>query len=194
MGLFRRRPKIPEIVCYRCESEFEHKKIKWTKRMLNKKWLASQHAAKSGEDVNKIMDDMDWLSDNVPAAPNEIFGQYEYEHVGLCPNCGTELRMFWFGKDSLFRPKNKDLLARYPELRRDSVAAKNHGSKDMLIIPRPFNCHGCENVIRREFQCWYAIYSVKGISKVEIMATLCGNCGEENGYPFNYDLNAGIIE
>ena len=194
MGLFRRKPKIPEIICYRCGNEFEHKKIKWTKRMLDKKWLATQLAEKSGEDVNKIMADMDWLSDNVPASPNETFGHYEYEHVSRCPNCGAELRLLWFGKDSLFRPKDKGLLARYPELRRNSVAAKNHGSKDILIIPRPFNCHECKNVIRREFQCWYTIYSVEGSSKVEIMATLCQNCGEENGYPFDYDLKTEIIE
>ena len=219
MRIFRKQ-KPSDITCYNCGREFRHDAVKWAERTISKESmiaLANKHQSDPvgvRDTLNEIEDKLLSVGSSINgelASPNAIFGHYEYEYVGTCFNCRTGLRVFWFGKKSLFRWKRINFTY-YPELQQilddlsDSIlyqdmlnqlhakVERNYDKNCGFIIPRPFNCHGCKNEIRREFQCWYSTYRVEGKSTVEIMTTMCHNCGAQNGYPFDYNLNTGIIE
>jgi hypothetical protein len=67
-------------------------------------------------------------------------------------------------------------------------------NKDKLLHPRPFLCNKCENKIHREFQFLYSNRVVEGEKIKEYLVTVCPKCHTEQGYPFEYDLEYGIIE
>ena len=105
------------------------------------------------------------------ASPNDIFGFQEHEYRGQCPECKTELTGFWFGWKSLLR----------------------HGSKPE-IHTNPFKCTKCDNVIQREFQFWYSNRYQINEEIEEYLITICLKCKNEQAYPFEYNLEKGIIE
>lgn len=172
MGLFKK--KEPDMKCWNCKKLISHKKVKWKPRTFTAESLAfGDNAEKKLKDLQKLSGAMgDKIDKKRMASPNEIFGLLEYEYRGQCPECKSELTLFWKGKDSFMKVQGL------------TVAPKT----------KPFSCFECEELIERGNQ---VVYSVRTISSGEIqeyLVILCPKCQEENTYPFEYDLEKGIIE
>lgn len=177
MGLFSRKKEPREqkgdMICWNCDKFISHKQVKWKPRTFNSHTLAMTGDGNYEEKLKlcKEIVELTGMKDEQTASPNQIFGLHEYEYRGKCPECNAELTCFWRGKDSfnkiqgvLFSPK-----------------------------PKPFYCNECKHVINREFQVWYSIRRQEDKIK-EYLVTVCPECNIEQGYPFEYDFERGIIE
>ena len=165
MGLFK---KEPDMICWNCDSFVSHKKIKWEPRkvgMAGDTPLTTELLTHYMREIEKTIGNKKAI-----ATPNQIFGLYEYEYRGNCPECNAILTAFWFGKDSLL---------------------KNKGRK---MNPNPFACHECKVMIQRELQFWYSTRIVEDEKIKEYLLTVCPECKTQQGYPFEYDLEMGKIE
>jgi Zn finger protein HypA/HybF involved in hydrogenase expression len=170
MGLFTRKQESKEqredMKCWNCDKLISHKKVKWNPRKVG----APDGNVAITEQLQEFKKSIG--NKEAIATPNQIFGLHEYEYRGKCPECHAELTCFWRGKDSfnkiqgvLFSPKSK-----------------------------PFHCNECEHIINREFQVWYSI-RIQDEDKIkEYLVTICPKCNAEQGYPFEYELEKGIIE
>ena len=156
--------KEPDMLCWNCDKLISHKKIKWHLRKVG----APDGNAIVTEQLREIEKSLG--NKKAIATPNLVFGFQEYEHRGQCPECNVELTGFWFGFESLSKNKNA------------------------VIRPRPFLCNKCENTIKREFQFWYSSKVIEEEKIKEYLLTVCPKCNTEQGYPFEYDLERGIIE
>ena len=167
MGLFKKKP---DMQCWNCTKLISHKKVKWRVRKIGWDNLPPNDQAIIKELEQKIKEESGKIDDT--SSPNQIFGLLEYEYRGQCPECNAEQRGFWFSKDSW----NK--------------------ISGVLIAPKrkPFGCTECEEVINREFQIWYSIMVQEEDKARECLVTLCPNCNTEQEYPFEYNLETGIIE
>jgi len=156
--------KKPDMKCGNCRKLISHKKVKWKPRVID----FSNHPNKELREATELIN-----SKKEKADPNEVFGFSEYEYGGNCPECNAYLTGFWFGFDSLFRK----------------------GVKDIEIDSKPFLCNECETPINRELQVWYSIGLYEGDEKKdEVLVTLCSKCHTEQVYPFEYNLETGIIK
>ncbi len=170
MKLFK---KEPDMKCWNCDKLISHKQAKLEPR----KMPDPAKLVSGNEEAEKIIQE---IKDIVPndtfknklASPNQIFGLQEYEYRGHCPECKEEITCFWRGKDS------------YNKIQGAIVAPKI----------KPFSCMECKQEIDRGTQVWYSKRVVGDEKIIEFLITLCPNCKEENGYPFEYDLDSGIIE
>ncbi len=169
----RTRPKTkdPDMKCWNCDKLINHKKVKWEKRTYTAESIASNsEQLEASKKLAKVMGRKP--NEEIVASPNRIFGVYEYEYRGKCPECKSELTCFWHGENS------------FNEIR-GIIAVPKH---------RPFSCMRCKKEIEREYQVWYSARFVDDDEIKEHLITLCPNCKEENGSPFEYDFNKGIIE
>jgi len=172
MGLFKK--KEPDMKCWNCDKFISHKKVKWKKRTFTNEILASgDNAEEKLEALNNLSDLMGKKRDEkTVASPNQIFGLIEYEYRGKCPECDFELTCFWKGEESF----NK--------------------IEGLVIAPKlkPFCCNECDQVINREYQVWYSKRFVIDEKIIEQLLTICPKCNTEQGYPFEYNLESGVIE
>ena len=168
LGIFK---KESDMKCWNCDKLINHKKVKWKKRTYTAESLASnpEQLEASINLANAMGQEPD---EEVIASPNQIFGFLEYEYCGKCPKCSGNLRGFWFGKDSF-----------------NDVNGIKIGPKR-----KPFFCNICEKPIERGHQVWYSIMIQEKDEAKEILATLCPHCNTEQGYPFEYNLESGIIK
>ena len=163
-----------DIRCHNCETLFSHKQTGWKPRAntfdINLDYPGvPKNVKRDMEESMKIM------TSNLPerdkrTSPNKIFGVSEYEYRGFCPFCNKEQFVFWFGEKSIKRNKN------------------------VSMEQRPFYCNKCENEINRELQTWYSLTNQEEEIVKEYLVMMCPKCNTEQGYPFEYDLERGIIE
>jgi len=159
--------KEPDMKCWNCDSLINHKQTKPEPREIPVEQIM--------KNVNTSPEDMEFLKNedllkDITSSPNQIFGVSEYEYRGKCPECKGEQSLFWFGKDSINKNKNR------------------------RIENKPFFCNECKNQINRELQIWYSIRFQEGDKITEYLVTLCPSCKTEQGYPFEYNLDLGIIK
>ncbi len=171
MGLFKK--KEPDMKCWNCKKLISHKKVKWKPRTFtNESTITGENQDEKREAIEKLAESLgETLDSEHLASENQIFGLLEYEYRGQCPECKNELTLFWKGKDSFMKVQGL------------TVAPKT----------KPFSCFECEELIERGNQ---VVYSVRTISSGEIqeyLVILCPKCQKENAYPFEYDLEKGII-
>ncbi len=169
MGLFGKK-KEPDMKCWNCDKLISHKQVKLTPRkmgMPGETSLGTELLTNQMRELAKSMGNKD-----ARASPNSIFGLQEYEYLGQCPECNEKINCFWRGKDS------------YNKIQGVMVAPKS----------KPFSCNDCTQEIDRGVQVWYSKRVIEDEKITEFLITLCPNCKEENGYPFEYDLDSGIIE
>lgn len=171
MKLFK---KEPDMKCWNCENLISHKKVKWNPRTFTNESLVQgdnqEEKRKSLEEAADIIGEK--MDTEHLASQNQIFGLQEYEYRGKCPECKKELTLFWKGKESFMKMQGV------------SIAPKI----------KPFNCVECKEQINREYQVWYTTRVVEDNEIKEYLITLCPKCKEQNGYPFEYNLDKGIIE
>ncbi|HSB50041.1 MAG TPA: hypothetical protein VLC72_01745 [Nitrosopumilaceae archaeon] len=168
MKLFQK--ERPDMKCWNCQKLINHKDANWQRRKVG--WQASTASAttvltKLARDAEKAVGNKERIAD-----PNQVFGVYEYEHRGQCPNCKADQCGFWFGEKSF------------------------NIIDGMTIAPeeKPFFCDKCNKAIDRELQIWYSVRIQQGNKTKENLVTLCPHCKTEQDYPFKYDLEYGIIE
>jgi Zn finger protein HypA/HybF involved in hydrogenase expression len=174
MGLFSK--KEPDMKCWNCDKLISHTKVKWKPRTFTNESLIygenQDEQRKNLEEIAELTNET--LDTEHLASPNQIFGLQEYEYRGHCPECKSELTLFWKGKDSFMKIEGYT----FP------VAPKL----------KPFNCSECEETIERGVQVWYSSKFVVNEKIKEYLITICPKCKKENGYPFEYDFDKGIIE
>ena len=158
--------------CWSCKQLISHKKVKWKPREIDFSTYPDEEMRELFKKGQEIIGENS-KNEKIVASPNQIFGFSEYEYRGKCPECNEELTCFWRGYDSL------------------SINEKNNV---ISLNPKPFLCHECENKIYREWQVWYSRRFQEEKEIKEYLITLCSKCHLENVYPFEYDLEKGIIE
>lgn len=160
--------KENDMQCWNCQELFSHEKVNWKPRKVGLKGdtpLGSAILTNLMREFEKNMGNKDAI-----ASPNQVFGVDEYEYRGQCPKCNMEQCLFWFGEKSVKR------------------------NKKPVDVKEPFHCHECKNPIKRENQVWYS-YRIQEDEKItEYLVTICPSCYAENGYPFEYNLEHGIIK
>jgi len=160
--------KENNMQCWNCQELFSHEKVNWAPRKVGLKGsnpLATAIATNLMREFEKNMGNKDAI-----ASPNQVFGVSEYEYRGQCPKCNEEQCLFWFGEKSVKQ------------------------NTKHVEVKEPFLCHECKNQIKRENQVWYS-YRIQEDEKItEHLVTICPNCYTENGYPFEYNLEYGIIK
>jgi len=161
--------KGDDMKCYNCQQLINHEEISWRPRTSMFVPVDSPLMSEFVPTTLQKKSKEDIIKDSI-AEPNQVFGAYEYEYRGKCSNCNADQALFWFGKSSI--KKNKT-----------PVEEKE-----------PFFCLECENPIKRENQVWYSFRIMKEDKVNEHLVTLCPKCKAENGYPFEYNLETGIIE
>lgn len=159
--------KESDMICNHCNKLISHKDVNWKPREIPVEHMMKE--ANMPQEDMKLLKKQKILKDII-ASPNQIFGVPEYEYHGQCPECKTELTLFWFGEDSIKR------------------------NKDKVIEKRPFVCSKCNHLITRELQVWYSVSMKENDEIVEYFLTLCPNCKDQQIYPFEYDLQKGIIK
>lgn len=165
--------KISELdyKCWSCKQLLNHDKIKWQPRTFKSSDLPRpndknpEEHQKFIETITKTMGGEEHI-----ASPNQIFGGQELEYKGNCPNCSEVLNCFWLGMDSLKKNPNS------------------------ILFNQNIVCTSCDNPFRREFQVWYSYRIVNQEEENEYLITICPRCMKEQVYPFNYNLDRGIIE
>lgn len=165
--------KISELdyKCWSCKQLFNHDKIKWKPRTFRSSDLPLPNDERRDEG-KKLIEEMTKIlgTDEHVASQNHIFGGQELEYKGICPNCGAILNCFWLGMESLRKNPNS------------------------ILFNQTIVCSSCDNRFRREFQVWYSYRIVSSEEEKEYLMTICPRCMDEQGYPFNYDLDRGVIE
>ena len=166
----------PDMKCWNCDKLISHKKVKWKPRTFtNESLITGEKQDELRETVEQLAELTNETMDSEHlASPNQIFGLQEYEYRGKCPKCKAELTLFWKGKDSFMKIEGYT----FP------VAPKL----------KPFSCLECEEPIIRGNQVWYSAKFEKDGKITEHLITLCPHCKKQNGSPFEYDFNKGIIE
>lgn len=160
--------------CWSCKELFSSQKVKWKPRTFTNE---SVIVGEKQDELRKIVENLaestgETLDTEHQSSPNQIFNGNEYENRGNCPKCNSEITCFWFGVKSL---------------------EKNHSS---ILQQKSSQCPTCENMMRNEFQVWYSI-TLKGNNDeepTEYLVTICPKCKDEVTFPYEYDLNKGIIE
>ncbi|WP_100183319.1 hypothetical protein [Candidatus Nitrosotenuis aquarius] len=174
MKFFKNEPV--DMQCWNCDEFFNHKKVKWEPRKVAMKGMTPLGSALLTDMIRKF--ERERGNKDAIASPNRIFGVHEYEYRGNCPKCNEEQCLFWFGRDSIKRNKKP-------------------------IEPKdPFYCRECEIPINRENQIWYSItiqenphHDAMTEPRIkEHLITICPNCMTKNGYPFEYDIEYGVIK
>lgn len=160
--------------CWNCDELISHKKVKWKPRTFTNENLIhgenQDELRETVEGITKLTGDT--MDSEHLASPNQIFGLQEYEYRGKCPECKSELTLFWKGKDS------------FNKIEGVTFAPK----------PKPFSCIECKEPIIRGNQVWYSAKFEEDGKINEHLITLCPHCKEQNGSPFEYDFDKGIIE
>ncbi|CAD6513319.1 hypothetical protein NMT12_190025 [metagenome] len=165
MELFK---KEPDMICWNCDSFISHKKVKWEPRQVGAEGstpLATKLLTDQMRKFEKALGNKKAI-----ATPNHIFGLYEYEYRGKCPECDAMLTAFWFGNDSISKNKGREL------------------------HPNPFACHECKTILQRELQFWYSTRVVEEEKIKEYLLTVCPECDTQQAYPFEYNLEYGNID
>ena len=162
-----------DFICWSCKELINHEKVKWKKRTFSVESLAfgdnAEEKLKAVQDLNKAMGKK--LDEATTASPNRIFNGSEYEYRGSCPKCNSELTCFWFGIKSCKLNSNE------------------------VLTNKLLECPDCANVMMREFQVWYSIRASFNEEEMkEYLITVCPICKAEVIFPFEYDLDKGIIE
>ncbi len=149
-------------------------KVKWKKRTFtSENTIFGDNQVK----IRKLLEEgvkLMGLKMNTPieASPNQIFGLQEYEYRGKCYVCSFELTCFWRGEKSFNKIQGVTII---PD-------------------PKPFSCNNCEITIQREFQIWYTNTFTENEKVMEYLITVCPRCHTQQGYPYEYDLDKGIIK
>lgn len=166
------KTKEPDMVCWNCDKLINHEKVKWKKRTFTAKSLArNPEQLKASINLAKAIGEKP--NAEILSSPNQIFGLQEYEYRGKCPECKSELACFWRGENS------------FNEIQGVIAVPK----------PKPFFCNKCEQIINREFQVWYGGPRQNNDGEItEYLVTMCMKCNTEQVYPFEYNLDSGIIE
>jgi len=162
MGLFSEK-KGEDMQCWKCKNFISHHNVIWNPRKIG-------DITGTGIFTETIRESLKKSTGSDLASPNQIFGGYEYEYRGHCPECKAELTAFWFGLESIKR------------------------NDDYAIQARPFSCGNCENRIEREEQFWYSQSFQQDGQITEYLITICPNCQDGQIYPYEYNLELGVIE
>ncbi len=161
--------KKPDSYCPFCNLLMNHKKVKWKKRTFDPTTLSDNPKI---IEVSKKIADMTNTRE-IESSKNRIFGGFEYEYRGDCPECKQLLTAFWFGLDSMLKPYNKEIV----------WEGKN------------FFCPECETSIERLQSFVYSKTMInEDEERYEPLVIVCPECQTENGYPFSVDLSSGNIE
>jgi Zn finger protein HypA/HybF involved in hydrogenase expression len=158
----------PDLICWNCNYFFNHKKINWKPRQVAMKGdtpVGTVILTNQIREMEKALGNKEAI-----ATPNKIFGASEYEYRGQCPKCHQIQTCFWFGEKSV----NKN--------------------KTVKIEKKEIVCGNCKHIADRAFQVWYSIRMQKESKITEFLVTICPKCSAEQAYPYEYDLERGIIE
>lgn len=158
--------------CWSCKQLINHKKVKWKPRKIDFSTHPDEELRRHWKEMHELMGENP--KKKLVASPNSIFGYKEYEYMGSCPLCKSQLNLLWFGLDSVKK------------------------FKGFTISEEPFLCAKCEFPIHREFQVWYSFRWVKKGETIEqakeFLVSICPTCHDEIIYPDEYDLETGIIK
>lgn len=163
--------KEPDMMCWNCKQLISHKKVNWKPRKL-----PIDHLMKETDMPHEAEKIIKKELKNPLASPNQIFGVTEYEYRGQCPECKAELTLFWFGKDSHQRTEKIGV----PE--------------GMFRAPKLMKCGKCNHAYWRELQVWYGVTIQEIDKKTEYLVNICPKCKAQLVYPFEYNLESGIIK
>lgn len=169
--------KEPDMQCWSCNQLISHKKVKWKPRKLPIDYLMNEMKERGVSITPEIMKSLEkQIEKNPLASPNKIFGVIEYEYHGQCPECNAELTLFWRGEDSYRRT--------------EKMGVPEGMVRGMILL----KCGNCKQAYWREQQVWYSVTIQEIDKKIEYLVNICPKCKAQLNYPFEYNLQTGIIK